>query len=512
MNSQVKPMTVEEWLAMGNQPKVLPMGYTANPNGIKKRSGPKVQYETHDERIEKDRKIKEQNEAIRNQKRLERQKAKAAAKAKAAQEKRLTAQMRAKERAKQAELKRIEREKAKAERLAAKLAAKKAKKVKLKLVVPTQLSKEYLRKQIVSMRAEVARTTGANRFIAPCKRHGETEYMTTGKKNTICIKCEKDRRASEISPDSDYFRKMANSEKRKAAIAAGHKEYLAVCRHHGETTYRMQSDKYSFCVECKKTIQKNFRNSNTPIAIARNAAIARGEREFLFACQYHGETLYRIRNDGASFCLTCKRNKDRKRTQALMKDPSLHQKKVERLAKCRALAEQGIFEFIDTCKYHGETRYKIERSAFLKKNLIQTRCLRCKYEKRNERKNAGDPVKRKQMTDALAKGEKSFISNCEKHGEVKYCITGNGTEYRCTKCRTVANYKTINKHKERYLSHPNTAELLNWYKAQPRGAQTKLAGVLGLSRIAISKFINGQAVIPDHHFETFKNWVSGEAA
>ena len=449
MNSQVKPMTVEEWLAMGNQPKVLPMGYTANPNGIKKRSGPKVQYETYDERLEKDRKIKEQNEAIRNQKRLERQKAKAAAKAKAAQEKRLTTQMRAKERAKQAELKRIEREKAKAERLAAKLAEKKAKKVKLKLVVPTQLSKEYLRKQIVSMRAEVARTTGVNRFIAPCKRHGETEYMTTGKKNTICIKCEKDRRASEISPDSDYFRKMANSEKRKAAIAAGHKEYLAVCRHHGETTYRMQSDKYSFCVECKKTIQ-----------------------------------------------------------QALMKDPALHQKKVERLAKCRALAEQGIFEFVDTCKYHGETRYKIERSAFLKKDLIQTRCLRCKYEKRNERKNAGDPVKRKQMTDALAKGEKSFISNCEKHGEVKYCITGNGTEYRCTKCRTVANYKTINKHKERYLSHPNTVELLSWYKTQPRGAQTKLAGVLGLSRIAISKFINGQAVIPDHHFETFKNWVN----
>jgi hypothetical protein len=138
--------------------------------------------------------------------------------------------------------------------------------------------------------------------------------------------------------------------------------------------------------------------------------------------------------------------------------------------------------------------------------------LRCKYEKRNERKNAGDPVKRKQMTDALAKGEKSFISNCDKLGEVKYCITGNGTEYRCTKCRTVANYKTINKHKERYLSHPNTAELLNWYKAQPRGAQTKLAGVLGLSRIAISKFINGQAVIPDHHFETFKNWVGGVAA
>lgn len=167
---------------------------------------------------------------------------------------------------------------------------------------------------------------GKTTFLAPCKKHGNTEYEIF-RENPRCNACrlenynkhmEKLQKINkDINATSSLEEMLRREDVKKAkneAIAAGKKYFYAKCLHHGNAMFRIY-DNVGRCVECRKEInnKKIYEykvEKGTAIAInddrlnegrrvaeitkKKNEAIALNLKEFQAECLYHKMTKYVI--------------------------------------------------------------------------------------------------------------------------------------------------------------------------------------------------------------------------
>ena len=349
------PMTVEEWLAQGNKPKELPIGFTHYPDGVI----PKNNSRTIDELESKRKAIEEKNAQIRKAK----EEAKAAARAEAEKRKQLR---------KAESLRRKQEEKAKRE-AERKLKALEPKPPVLKLVKFREKTENYWRREIISMQKRSAMARGENKFHALCTRHGLTEYIIY-KDKAACMRC---RSRETRGYSEEHFRRQRINEARRQAIENGQDTFMGECKNHGLTVYTVIHDGKSECRECriqsnKMTYEKERHRRKLLRAANRDKAKEAGKRFFKSDCEKHGITLFRIKNCGYAECIECKREYDQKRG-TFKTNPRLEYSLENDKRRAEAL-ERGENRFMGLCRNHGETLYAANKSKPL------YACLRCKTE------------------------------------------------------------------------------------------------------------------------------------
>lgn len=186
-----------------------------------------------------------------------------------------------------------------------------------------------------------------------------------------------------------------NAMRKIVALESGLSEFNGICNKHGNAVFSIISEGQIRCRDCYKFYNdKNPSRSRprvkkhkepTPFQLkqaAKNAALARGERSFIYTCDKHGETEYRINRKNSPFCVQCKRDIDNSRNRILAK-----------LSPNRILSDQAFKEgksrFIGECKVHGKTEFY----AFEKR----CRCIECKnhanilQQKRQAKINQSNP-------------------------------------------------------------------------------------------------------------------------
>ena len=443
---------VEAWLEK-NKITELPMGFTHFKDGIiPSVKGRMPGAETESERLEKERKIAEANAAIKAQK--EADKARRLAEIKKSKQNMLekAKKQRLQERLKKKAIADAQRRKAQAER---KLEAIR-KKTSLKLVTFAPIDPNVLRKRVVGTLRKTALSTGEKSFDAPCQYHGMTRFRLNGNNSAYCTDCHAERNKVAVANNELLELRKKNINARLEALKNGESEFLGYCRHHGHTKYKIyDAQQRGYCLACldERSLNKE-KKEVSPLKLERLAATRQareqGLKEFVFTCEKHGETIFKLRPTTGADCTACKRERERNRM-------------------------------------HGKNPSRMEA-----------------FKKREERNRAA--------IEALKQGETRFTALCEKHGETEFYIGVNGESHRCAKCKYENTLRSAEKNRERYLSHPNTKFLTNLVNSLGRGGQVRVAEYLGVSRSPIHHWLNGRALIHDQHIEKLKKFTGGLAA
>ncbi|HJF29129.1 MAG TPA: hypothetical protein K8V79_13015 [Acinetobacter lwoffii] len=232
---------------------------------------------------------------------------------------------------------------------------------------------ESHRKMLISTMARWATEKGEDSFQGKCKNHGWTEFQIKYGQ-THCVAC---RSARNKGPSETYKQNMRNSEARVKAIKAGQSTYIAVCRKHGETEYKILSNKRSICIQCRRKPENLSRME--ALRIARQDAIDAGLNKFTFDCDKCGGDEYRINKSGSHECLGCKK----KRYEAKAK-PRLQMARPHMLVnqeRRKEAVEQGLKDFTGLCPKHGETRFRVQKNPAYK-------CVKCKTEQNTRSQKA----------------------------------------------------------------------------------------------------------------------------
>lgn len=385
MNSQVKPMTVEEWLALGNKPTVLPMGHTAYPDG----NIPIDRSRKAEDLESKKKAIEAKNELIRQQKEA----AKAEKRRRAAELKAERKAQRAKEKAMMPKVPKV----------------KKPKPVVLELKTFPDAHPEYLRRSILSIKKRDAMARGERSFIGQCGYHGDVlYYIFQGR--AACSRC---RAKTRNGYSDEHLRRERIAEARREAVKAGEKFFIGECKKHGRAAYIVLDDNKSACRECRieysAIANEKIRHERKAKRLAdRDEAVAQGKRFINADCEKHGFTTWRIRKDKSVECIECKRESDRSRKRGAYKDRTIYA--VENRLRYEKAVELGDDRFMGLCIRHGETLYAVHEE-----NPVYG-CLKCKVERN---KKCQQVNKDRYLSDPKTKDLLEWISKQPKGGKFR---------------------------------------------------------------------------------------------
>lgn len=118
--------------------------------------------------------------------------------------------------------------------------------------------------------------------------------------------------AREISPKRQIW--IRNHEAKNAALAKGHRKFIGFCyKENKETIFRIYATRdVSACVSCSKASQKRKREltAKKPREVSENrkrmlGAQAQNLKSFIGVCKHHGETSFRIHDVNSFKCKAC---------------------------------------------------------------------------------------------------------------------------------------------------------------------------------------------------------------
>ena len=118
--------------------------------------------------------------------------------------------------------------------------------------------------------------------------------------------------AREISPKRQIW--IRNHEAKNAALAKGHRKFIGFChKENKETIFRIYATRdVSACVSCSKASQKRKREltAKKPREVSENRkrmleAQAQNLKSFIGVCKHHGETSFRIHDINSFKCKAC---------------------------------------------------------------------------------------------------------------------------------------------------------------------------------------------------------------
>lgn len=118
--------------------------------------------------------------------------------------------------------------------------------------------------------------------------------------------------AREISPKRQIW--IRNHEAKNAALAKGHRKFIGFChKENKETIFRIYATRdVSACVSCGKASQKRKREltAKKPREVSENRkrmleAQAQNLKSFIGVCKHHGETSFRIHDINSFKCKLC---------------------------------------------------------------------------------------------------------------------------------------------------------------------------------------------------------------
>lgn len=118
--------------------------------------------------------------------------------------------------------------------------------------------------------------------------------------------------AREISPKRQIW--IRNHEAKNAALAKGHRKFIGFCyKENKETIFRIYATRdVSACVSCSKASQKRKREltAKKPREVSENRkrmleAQAQNLKSFIGVCKHHGETSFRIHDVNSFKCKAC---------------------------------------------------------------------------------------------------------------------------------------------------------------------------------------------------------------
>lgn len=118
--------------------------------------------------------------------------------------------------------------------------------------------------------------------------------------------------AREISPKRQIW--IRNHEAKNAALAKGHRKFIGFChKENKETIFRIYATRdVSACVSCSKASQKRKRELTVkkPREVSENRkrmleAQAQNLKSFIGVCKHHGETSFRIHDVNSFKCKAC---------------------------------------------------------------------------------------------------------------------------------------------------------------------------------------------------------------
>lgn len=299
------PMTTEEWIAQGNLPTVLPMGYTAFKDGVLPRA--KGCYRSEAMRMEQEKKTAEKNEQIRlaNQ-----------AKANA----RMTAQQ-----LRQAKISalRADQMTTLSEFIERAGYGDKAKLLRLANLTPKTFSNalrgngHLAEKRWVEIKSIILK-------FEYSKKLSDKELKVVKKKEPNVRESKK----RVLTPDGIRRKQIITAK--KEAIAKGETTFQAPCATHGMTLYLVRKDRAARCYECDvestrarrrmhdDAIKQDRRERKQFNQARMLEALAKGERTFTGLCVNCGHTKFSITNANKTYkCVTCRKAADQKYKQKI---------------------------------------------------------------------------------------------------------------------------------------------------------------------------------------------------
>lgn len=305
---------ISEWLNQGNKPKTLEFGFTHFPDGVvpldkKQVVKPEEERNAKLERINQEARqskavIKRQKEADR----IKRQKEMEARKIERAIAKLERDAAKKEQAAIKAELKALGQTQVQVDRAARinhqmLLLAEFRSKAQLGDIQAMSRMLGF-KKDIISKLAAGGVALSAKRLVLLEEILPTFEYGTHINRSKVV--------AREISPKRQIW--IRNHEAKNAALAKGHRKFIGFCyKENKETIFRIYATRdVSACVSCSKASQKRKREltAKKPREVSENRkrmieAQAQNLKSFIGVCKHHGETSFRIHDINSFKCKLC---------------------------------------------------------------------------------------------------------------------------------------------------------------------------------------------------------------
>lgn len=305
---------ISEWLNQGNKPKSLEFGFTHFPDGVvpldkKQVVKPEEERNAKIERVNKEaRQSKASQARQREADRIKRQKAIEAKRVERAIAKLERDAAKKEQAAIKAELKELgltQVQVDRAERIKRQMVLLAEFRSKAQLGDIQAMSRMLgFKKDIMSKLAAGGVALSTKRLVLLEEILPTFEYGTHINRSKVVAK--------DISPKRQVW--IRNHEAKNAALAKGHRKFIGFChKENKETIFRIYATRdVSACVSCSKASQKRKceLTAKKPREVSENRkrmfeAQAQNLKSFIGVCKHHGETSFRIHDVNSFKCKAC---------------------------------------------------------------------------------------------------------------------------------------------------------------------------------------------------------------
>lgn len=190
----------------------------------------------------------------------------------------------------------------------------------------------------------------------------------------------RERKQREKKPD--VVRKRTLASAKREAIEQGVKEFIAPCKVHGVTKYRIVDDR-ARCVECEREKQKSKYEQMPENLKKMKYCLKYGKKSFTGTCDTHGESKFYINKSGHNWVYRCdlcrKEAYKRQSEKKVLTDAQRYRRLNREMALTMYAADPNNRTFIGICLKHGETEFYIK----VEKRLVSGVAYACKKCKRD---------------------------------------------------------------------------------------------------------------------------------